>query len=273
MNNQSITALVISLARSPERLAFQQKQLEQLGVAWQHLKAVDVNDISESQYESLANGWERKLRKTEVACFLSHQRAWEQVIANNHPMLILEDDALLSKHTAELLDALATADIAQSVDHITLEIRNRKKLMGNNRHAVTSFFELAQLYQDRVGAAAYVLYPSGAKKLLEKSKTHAVALADAFICSHYGLNSYQVIPAAAIQSDQCEFYQIAISEKFPSTIYKSAYDKPQPIGFFAKTRFKLRRIVSQLRMGLRQLSVAGKSSRVYVEPRKSDFLS
>lgn len=268
----SIVALVINLARSSDRLAFQQQQLERLGIAWQHLVAVDIDDISKADYEKMANGWERKLRKTEVACFLSHQKAWKKIIETQCPMLILEDDVLLSKYSTALLQSLIESDVAQSADHITLEVRNRKKLLANENKSLNSLFDLFRLYQDRVGAAAYILYPSGAKKLLEKSETHAIALADAFICSHYGLISYQVVPAAAIQSDQCEFYHIAINKFFPSTIYKSAYDKPKPIGKWVKIRFKLRRIFSQLRMGIRQISVMGKASRSYVQARKEDFL-
>lgn len=267
-----ISALVINLASSPERLAFQQQQLAYLDIAWQALAAVDVNDVSESDYEQMANGWERKLRKTEVACFLSHKKAWQWVVRKNTPVLILEDDALLSKHSANLLQSLADNTIAQTADHITLEIRNRKKLLAKEHHVVNASFSLTRLFQDRAGAAAYVLYPSGAKKLLEKTHTHAPALADAFICSHYGLRSYQVIPAAAIQSDQCEFYGIDIHQKFPSTIAKSVKDKPQVLHFAKKARFKLRRLVGQLQMGWRQLCVVGKSSRVYVKPRKRDFL-
>lgn len=61
--------LIINLARSTERLAFQQKQFARLGLSFQRLDAVSVDEISEEVYQRLGFGWQRPLRKVEVACF------------------------------------------------------------------------------------------------------------------------------------------------------------------------------------------------------------
>ena len=37
----------------------------------------------------------RRITKGEVGCFISHYKAWQQVLAFNEPVLILEDDAII----------------------------------------------------------------------------------------------------------------------------------------------------------------------------------
>ena len=68
------------------------------------LKAVSLEDINQAEYEKISQDWERPLRRAEVACFLSHLKAWKEVATLNEPVLILEDDALLTNKTAEILD-------------------------------------------------------------------------------------------------------------------------------------------------------------------------
>lgn len=264
-----ISALVINLPQSVERWAFQKNQLGKLGIPLRRLNAVAIADVASEHYEALANGWERKLRPAEVACFLSHRRAWQAVIDADAPLLILEDDALLSQHTPELLAALAGDP--QQADLLTLETRSRKKLLDKQACPAGRHFHLRRLYQDRTGAAAYLLYPSGAHKLLAKAQTRAPALADAFISSCYPLNACQVVPAAAIQLDQCQAYGLPFANPFASTItppdqYKPAANNPTAAG-----RFKWRRIVAQIKMGVRQLSVQYRSRREYVGIVRADF--
>lgn len=64
-----ISALLINLAQSTARLDFQKKQLKFLGIPVERLSAISMSGLNSNQYEALANGWERKLRPAEVACF------------------------------------------------------------------------------------------------------------------------------------------------------------------------------------------------------------
>lgn len=267
--SDSIPALVINLGRSADRLAFQKTQLAALGIPMQRLAAISTDQVDAVHYESLANGWERKLRPAELACFLSHLEAWHHVSDLNQPWLILEDDALLSCEVPGLLAALS--ENSQQIDLVTLETRSRKKLIDKRAHRAGARFNLHRLYQDRTGAAAYVLYPSGARKLLQKTQTHAPGLADAFISSHYGLSAWQTVPAAAIQLDQCAAYGLPFGNPFSSTITPSGSERPEVCSFFQRMVFKARRLGSQLKMGLRQLSVIGSADRVLVMIDPNDF--
>ncbi|WP_066566366.1 glycosyltransferase family 25 protein [Snodgrassella sp. CFCC 13594] len=264
-----ISALIINLDRSKERLAFQCQQLAALGVNMQRLPAVNADDLSVHDYEALANGWERKMRPAEVACFLSHQAAWQKVADDGHPYLILEDDALLSRQLPQLLQALSE-NIWQA-DYVTLEARNRKKLLGKQSFDLIDGNRLYRLYQDRSGAAAYVLYPQGARKLLIKTAQEEAALADAFLCRAYELNAYQIYPAAAIQLDQCMAYGLRQTNFFASTITPANHTKLNAPNVRSHLCFKYRRIAAQCRMGWRQLTVLGRAHRVWVPVHVGDF--
>ena len=266
--NSAMKILIINLPDSTDRRIFQQKQLEQLGLNFEILPAVSVNDIQDSTYQSMSQGWERPLRRSELACYLSHQKSWEIVLKYNQPTLILEDDALLSWHVPALLSTLANC---QFCDLVTMEVRGRKKIVAKQSEALAKNHQLFKLYQDRTGAAGYVLWPSGAKKLLNKAKATSPGLADAFISSTYELNAYQVEPAAIIQLDQCRHYNIANSTQTQSAISNEV--KPvsianQPSGKFA---FRVRRIASQLRMGWRQLSSLPQSTKRSIKLKADHF--
>ncbi|PWQ94797.1 glycosyltransferase family 25 protein [Leucothrix arctica] len=266
-------ALLINLESSKDRLQFQTQQLGKLGIPFDVLKAVSTNDISHDEYEKKSQGWERPLRQAEVACFLSHLKAWNEVVKKNKPMLVLEDDALLSVKTAAILVSLFNIK-KKPLDLVTLETRSRKKIVSKAFTEVISGINLRELYQDRTGAAGYVLWPSGAKKLIEESRKRSPALADAFISSSYNLNAYQIEPAAIIQLDQCDNYSVTNNSFKPDSTISSEV-KPQPIykSKLSYIRFKGRRIYSQLRMAFRQLSVIAKSTRQYIYPNSNEFYS
>ena len=154
----SIDALVINLDTAEARWDFQQRQLQHLGIAYQRLVATSTQSLDSLTYEQWANDWQRKLRKTEVACFLSHYRAWQIVSDTGRPWLILEDDALLCERLPQVLDSIdiylqAGLSDSLALDHISFETRGRKKLFS--RHPLpqglfpTSFgINLHRLYLD-----------------------------------------------------------------------------------------------------------------------------
>ncbi|MCO6506522.1 MAG: glycosyltransferase family 25 protein [Snodgrassella sp.] len=264
-----ISALVINLDHSSERLKFQRQQLAHLQIPMQRLTAVNSSDFLTDRYEQLANGWERKMSSAEVACFLSHKAAWQYVAASNKPWLIMEDDALLSRIVPAILHGIINQE--DKIDYITLETRYRRKWLDKTSIDLVEGYRLRRLYQDRSGAAAYILFPSGAKKLLDKAQRCAPALADAFLCCSYELNSWQVYPAAAIQLDQCCNYDLDFVNPFVSTITPLNYSRPEANNCVDYWRFKLRRVAAQLRMGWRQLSVCRQAEYVMVPIQKNDY--
>ena len=235
--------LIINLGSEPARMAFQQKQMQALGLNWKRLEAVTPQTLGVPPTDPRWRRWQRPLRAVEVAILASHIMAWEHVIAANSPQLIVEDDVLLAAGVPTFLQQL---EHEVRIDHVTLEVRNQKKLVGK-RHAI---HPIRRLYQDRSGAAAYVLWPSGAR-MLRSSAAVRPALTDALIATTYELNSWQADPALAIQLDKCDAYGLALPLITTSSVTEIQCD--------TNALYRARRISGQVRLGLRFLAKAAVS--------------
>jgi glycosyl transferase, family 25 len=238
-----LNIFVINLSSAVERLQFQKQQLAELGLDYKILNAISIDDINKETYKKHRFDWQRPLRNTEVACYFSHRSAWQKIIDNNMPALILEDDALLSKFVPELLNSFTNK---QNVDLINLEVSGRKKFISKIGENIVCNSKLYRLYQDRNGAAGYVLWPSGAKKLLEHESLNGIGLADSHIASCYNLKSYQVEPAAILQLCQCNNYDIPNS--FSNKMQSSTVSHPSNPK--AHAIFWINRIIAQIKIGI-----------------------
>lgn len=255
--------LVINLARQTKRLEFQSEQFTRLGLTMERLSAVSSDDSRVRSDATYWDSWQRPLSHSERACLLSHRNAWEITLASNRPCLILEDDAVLSPDIAALLKALESLP---GMDHVTLEFRHRKKLLGRQSDPLWPGRTLRRLYLDRTGAAAYVLWPSGAQKLLKLADVRC-GLADGLICECPGLKSYQIEPAAAFQIDQCHKLGLIPPVDTHSSISPSQQSLPA-----RHWRHRWRRLVAQLRMGWLQLSHCIQAQRRHVQVIADSFL-
>ena len=242
----TVRVLIINLATAATRMAFQAVQMAALGLIWERVEAATPETLPVPPDDPRWWRWERPMKATEIAVLASHGTAWERVRAADVPHLIIEDDALLASDTPAFLRKI---EDESGLDHVTLEVRSRKKLVGR-RHPN---LPMRRLYQDRTGAAAYVLWPSGARKLL----SHAAArpgLADAIIATTYEMNSWQADPALAVQIDQCAAYGMAQPIATESSI--GSYLPPPRRGSHLA-----RRIAAQFRLGLRHLSKSAVAER------------
>ena len=233
-------ALVINLARETERLSFQRDQAKRWGLELEVIAAVTVDALSPAANDPCWERWQRRLRDVEKAALLSHHIAWRRVIALGGPTLVLEDDAWLMSGAASLVAEVAGL---QGIEHLSLETRGRKKLLGQAHRHMPG---LRRLWLDRTGAAAYLLWPEGARKLLARSAA-VPALADAVPVETAGLLRWQAAPAQAIQIDMAQYYGLAP----PITVNSAIAPVPRPSG--DTMRHRRRRIAQQLRMGLAML--------------------
>jgi glycosyl transferase family 25 len=259
-----VQIFVINLSNAIERRKFQQSQLSKLGLQYKIINATSVDDITESTYKKHYNDWQRPLLNTEGACYFSHRSAWYKIIKINEPALILEDDALLSICVPKILNHL---EDNSNIDLVNLENRGRKKFVSKSKKNIECNSKLIRLYQDRTGAAGYILWPSGAKKLIQLEQASGIGLADAHITSCHSLKAYQVEPSPVIQMDQCINYgieNIYIDKLSTSTV--SSHNKST-----GGIRFIINRSLNQFKLGLRQLSLVTKSERRYIKIKIKDF--
>ena len=126
--------LLINLEQSIDRLEQQHIQFNDLGLEFERLPAVSIHDFSEAEYKEMAFKGQRPMKQSELACFLSHKKAWEYVIRHNEPCVILEDDAILVKDFKNILNDLTQID---EIDYVNLEVHGRKK---NSCQKVDIFF-------------------------------------------------------------------------------------------------------------------------------------
>lgn len=260
--------LVINLPESTDRLEFQRKQLERMGLDYEIIRAVSTSYVHDKVHYQLALGWNRPLLKSEIACYFSHHKIWQMVVKREQPALILEDDALLSRHVPALLQALENRT---DCDLVNLEVHGRKKLVGKTAETLLGEYKLLPLYHDQVGAAGYVIWPSGAQKLLDKAKTITSGLTDEFISTVYELRKYQVEPAAVLQLDQCEHYEVVNRIKTRTTI--DAEEEPESyVSFSDRVKFNKRRIKARLEFIRYQMSIKGDSVKRPIALHPDDFL-
>jgi len=252
---QTLRVFVINLESQTARWDFQQQQLAARGLRFERVIACDKNHPAVDRQDGYWDSWQRPLLASERACLLSHQRVWETISQEQSPCLVLEDDVILAKDIAQTLALMADL---QDIEHISLETRGRKKLLSKHRWSLGDHHGLRRLYLDRTGAAAYVLWPAGAQRLLADSQFQC-GLADAMICGSAALQSYQLEPAAAIQSDQCERYQVPVQLITASSI-TPAHSARQTKTF----RQRLRRITAQMEMAWRHGRHLMSAKRCYV---------
>lgn len=104
--------MVISVPSAALRRRFQVDQLDRLKIKHTILTAITPDQLTPEMLEERRKHWGRPLKDAEIACLMSHRKAWAVVAQGTRPVLILEDDALLSTGTRDLLADLFTMDCA-----------------------------------------------------------------------------------------------------------------------------------------------------------------
>jgi len=244
-------ALVINLDRETARLAFQEEQAARVGLDLERLPAVTVAALDPPAADLRWVRWQRPLRDVEKATLLSHMTAWRRVLEAGAPMLVLEDDAWLMPGAGDFLEHAARLD---GIEHLSLETRGRRKVLGKGHPQMPG---LRRLWLDRSGAAAYLLWPEGARKLMARAAA-VPGLADAVLVETRGLLRWQAAPALAIQVDMAARYGLTPPIAVESAI--STVARPARGGL----KFRLRRIARQLVMGLAGLRLG--TERVELRP-------
>lgn len=257
--------LVINLKSAPERKRFQRYQLKKLGIDFEFMNAETADNAAKNRPEKYWRTGVRLLKDTEKACFLSHRNCWGKVIRAAEPMLILEDDALLSIKTPSLL---AKIENNTEIDILNLETRGRRILIKKNSEWAP---ELFRLFLNRDGAAAYILWPSGAQKMIEKTDKE-IGIADAALWTNFNLKAYQASPALALQSDRCDIYDIStpFETKSSISIIKNNHEQTQ-INSLEYLRFRFKRYREQMRLAKSQIINYFGTEKKPLEIDKADF--
>ncbi len=163
-------AIVISLKRAFERRQNSEKELQSHQFTWEFLDAIDGLKLHNTPYEyneklvSSLLGF--SLTRSEIGCFLSHREAWLKCIEKNTIVLILEDDFIFYSNVKESLTFL--------LENQNLWDIARLQALSESKHVVIKKSNQSEIVQndgDPLGATAYLLKPSSAKKLIIHSSS------------------------------------------------------------------------------------------------------
>lgn len=153
----------INLAMRPDRRDFMDRQLADLGLIGRRIEAVTGEEVSQEDAERYCNvNAPSFLRRRELACTLSHERAWRAMLDEGHDAaLFLEDDAVLSP----LLPAFLAEVHAIDADLVRIEKSKRIRVYPV-RDTGPSGVSIREFRSTPMGAAGYILKASAARQLL-----------------------------------------------------------------------------------------------------------
>lgn len=195
---------VINLSSRPDRLAHMQDQANSLGFTFSRIAAVDGHkpefiEAFSSHSPRLLNG--PPLRPPEVACFMSHRLAWQQ-IANGKAQFgcVMEDDLVFMPDFGRIL---IPDWIPSDADIVRAETTGTMVRLERRPAAVVGGRKVLRMLTLHHGAGAYILSKQAAHRLLAET----VEIGDPVdqILFNSGspladwLRIYQFCPAPAIQ--------------------------------------------------------------------------
>ena len=165
--------LIIHLKRSLERKPQVRKLKKDLPYRTKIVEAVDGNkpnnDFSKSYIPRLLRPrYPFSLRSSEVACFKSHQKCWQEILARGlEAALIIEDDVDIIDGEFKAAIKVAMKEIKMG-DLIRLPIKPREKPRNKfMKHENISIFEPTLV---GLGTQAQIVTCDAAKQLLEKTE-------------------------------------------------------------------------------------------------------
>lgn len=192
--------LLINTPNKASRRAFQQMQAERLGLTLEFINAVSVDDLPARVLQNAANEWTRAIRAQDVACTFSHWRAWEIIAEQTEQVCVLEDDVLLSERFQKVLDYIERRRDGWNCVY-DLEFANFEHKLSRSPVWRNAGLKVAahRIYKNKRGAAAYVLGPKAAQRLLREADGYRMM--EAFLWTRSWMRQLQIEPCQAVQLD------------------------------------------------------------------------
>ncbi len=243
---------VINLDRSVDRLSFMTQQLDELGVSFSRISAVDGKMLSSEERRSLEPSvfslsraaFPRSLSAAEVGCFLSHRKCWEAIANSDEDWgLIMEDDIILSPSATPFLkdpswipDGVDIVQLYIVDDTWTAKVSPQKYIVqGTNYHLSHP------LKPTPVGSLAYVISHKATLLAMSLSKK-LIAPIDEFLFSPH-LQFARTFPVWRLNPAIAKHAETAstIGDSRRLEAYTSLLWKIHPYRFYLRMRLSLMR--------------------------------
>lgn len=175
---------VISLSSAHNRKDSIREILNRTDLTWIFLEAISGKNVDlncnfydrEKRLKTL--GYDMKVN--EIACFMSHRKAWAECVEINEPILVLEDDVKISDYfdpdkINDLIELLISKAPKNSILRLGCGVIKSKVgiVMKINEN-----LDFIRCEKDPLGAFSYVVFPEVAKKLLNASSKFSVPADD-----------------------------------------------------------------------------------------------
>lgn len=172
-SHKGITAYLINLERSKERLSFVKPRIDKLNLPLQRIEAVDGYKLSSEEFaknvdlESYHNFLGQSPKVGIIGCSLSHIKAWQEFLNSNYEFAIIFEDDIsfnpeeVSTTINELIANRQYWDIANlETHHRGLPVTIKK--LDNGSKMVSYLVEVTH-------AGAYLINRHAAKQLVSKA--------------------------------------------------------------------------------------------------------
>lgn len=170
MARQELLAFYINLEKRTDRRAFVERQLADLGLDVGRLEATSPDTIAaEDLFPLSMEHASERLSPPEMACSISHFRAWKRMLDLGHErVLVLEDDVLLSRRLPAFVSALEKMNT--DIDILRLETRLTKVRVHWKPRPAPPGFAFHTPFSYEHGSGAYVMSASCARKILSSAR-------------------------------------------------------------------------------------------------------
>jgi glycosyl transferase, family 25 len=203
----SVLTLVINLDRDADRLKRIETLLGERGVSFTRVPAIDGRSLSSEEIASVSaypTPISIRLEPGEVACYLSHIKAWRMLLDSEEDCAaIFEDDIDLSRDAAEVLSAIEDW-MPDDADIVKLETSLKPIEMARAPETIIRGREIRRLAGCHIGTAGYVITREGAARMLAESRQLRMAVDTTLFDPRGGiaenLKLFQLSPALCIQT-------------------------------------------------------------------------
>jgi glycosyl transferase family 25 len=202
-----IQIFVINLDRAPERLARITQTLNQFGLSFERIAAVDGGTLSENEKRRL-NPTPRVgglLSDGEIGCFASHLAAYRVIAARGiQRACVMEDDAAFDESVIAWLDRSLALPGDCHILKLEGIIRPKSWVLPIRKYAQRMIVFSEQV---SFGTGAYIITLEGARRALLRLSKMGSVLDDAlFRYWETGLHIYEVHPFPIRQEEFAKSY-------------------------------------------------------------------
>jgi glycosyl transferase family 25 len=234
---------VINLDRHPERWDRMVAELAKHGLLPHRLRAFDGMRLRPDTRRLAPDGG-YAMSRFEIACVLSHRRAWRALVRSGAPAaMVFEDDIHVGQGIAALVTDPALLELGFDLLH--LETFWGQVLVDRRQGGVVQGRRIDRLLTTHWGAAGYILTRSAAERLLRETRGAPLPadwlLFDEICFTEMGFRVGQVLPAIVVQ-EQLRLGPARDRGALPSAI---AEDRGRPLGRKIKRR-GVRRILREV---------------------------